>query len=68
TGIGGMVGAVAGLVADFSLGQLLTGSGPSGYFFAFLVAGCLYLVILGIVHLIMPGMSPLDENFKRITA
>ncbi len=68
TGIGGMVGAVAGLLADFSLGRLLTESGPSGYFFAFLVAGSLYLVILGIVHLMMPTMSPLDENLKRIPA
>ncbi len=68
TGVGGMVGAVAGLLADFSLGQILTGSGPSGYFFAFLVAGCLYLVILGIVHLIMPNMTPLDENLRKVAS
>jgi MFS transporter, ACS family, hexuronate transporter len=66
TGIGGMVGAVAGLVADYSLGQVLTASGPSGYFFAFLVAGFLYIVVLGFVHLLMPKMTPLDENFRRI--
>jgi len=68
TGIGGMVGAVAGLLADYSLGQVLTESGPSGYFFAFLVAGCLYLVILGFVHLITPKMIPLDENLHRVAA
>jgi ACS family hexuronate transporter-like MFS transporter len=66
TGIGGMVGAVAGLVTDYSLGQILTSSGPAGYFFAFLVAGLLYLIILGIVHLLMPRMTPLDENLRRI--
>jgi ACS family hexuronate transporter-like MFS transporter len=66
TGVGGMVGAVAGLVADYSLGQILTSSGPAGYFFAFLVAGSLYLVILGAVHLLMPTMTPLDENLRRI--
>ena len=66
TGIGGMVGAVAGLLADYSLGELLTTSGPSGYFFAFLMAGSLYLVILGIVHLIMPKMTPLDENLRKV--
>lgn len=66
TGIGGMVGAVAGFVADYTLGQVLTASGPSGYFFAFLVAGLLYIVVLGLVHLIMPKMTPLDENLKRI--
>ena len=66
TGIGGMVGAAAGLLADYSLGRILTTSGPSGYFFAFLVAGSMYLVILGIVHLLTPKMTPLDENLKPI--
>lgn len=66
TGIGGMVGAVAGLIADFSLGKVLTASGPSGYFFAFLLAGSCYLIILGIVHLLMPRMTPLDENLRRV--
>ena len=65
-GIGGMVGALAGLVADFSLGQVLSSSGPAGYFFAFLVAGSCYLVILGAVHLLMPRMTPLDENLRRV--
>jgi nitrate/nitrite transporter NarK len=63
-GIGGMMGAVAGLVADLSLGAVLEGSGPAGYFFAFLVAGSCYLVILGVIHLMMPDMRPLDENLK----
>jgi len=66
TGIGGMVGAVAGLTADYSLGQVLGTSGPSGYFFAFLIAGSCYLIVLGIAHLLMPHMTPLDENLKRI--
>jgi MFS family permease len=65
-GIGGMVGAVAGLVADFSLGQLLSSSGPAGYFFAFLVAGSCYLIILGVVHVLMPRMTPLDENLRHV--
>jgi ACS family hexuronate transporter-like MFS transporter len=62
-----MVGAVAGLIADFSLGQVLSSSGPAGYFFAFLIAGSCYLVILGIVHLLMPRMTPLDENLRPIS-
>ncbi|MGA9117033.1 MAG: MFS transporter [Bacteroidota bacterium] len=66
TGIGGMVGAVAGLLADYSLGRVLTSSGPAGYFFAFLVAGSAYLILLGVAHLLMPKMTPLDENLKRI--
>src|SRR5204862_1547244 len=66
TGIGGMVGAVAGLAADYSLGQVLSSSGPAGYFFAFLIAGSCYLVILGAVHLLMPRLSPLDDNLPRV--
>ena len=66
TGIGGMVGAVAGLTADFSLGKVLTSSGPAGYFFAFMIAGSAYLILLGVVHLLMPKMTPLDENLKPV--
>jgi MFS transporter, ACS family, hexuronate transporter len=66
TGIGGMVGALSGLLADLSLGKVLSTSGPAGYFFAFLIAGSLYLVCLGVIHLLMPKMTPLDENLRHI--
>lgn len=66
TGIGGMIGAVAGISADWALGGLLDSSGNEGYFWAFLVAGLLYIVILGIIHLITPDMTPLDENLKKV--
>jgi len=66
TGIGGMVGAVAGLTADFSLGRVLTESGPSGYFFAFMIAGSCYLLLLGVAHVLMPKMTPLNEDLKRV--
>lgn len=66
TGIGGMVGATSGLIADATLGQVLQGSGMQGYFYAFLFAGMAYLAVLGIVHLIMPTISPLDKNLKLI--
>lgn len=66
TGIGGMVGAVAGISADWALGDLLDSSGVGGYFWAFLCAGLLYIVVLAIVHLITPNMKPLDENLKSI--
>jgi ACS family hexuronate transporter-like MFS transporter len=65
-GIGGMVGAIAGLVADWTLGQVLSASGPSGYFIAFFFAGSCYLILLGVVHVLMPRMTPLDENLKPI--
>lgn len=66
TGIGGMVGAVASIIANFTLGEVLASSGPSGYFFAFLVSGSAYMILLGVVHLLMPKMRPLDENLNPI--
>ena len=66
TGIGGMIGAAAGLTADFSLGRVLESSGPGGYFFAFLLAGSMYLIVLGIMHLLIPKMRPLDENLNPV--
>ncbi len=59
-GIGGMVGAASGIVANLALGKVLTDAGPQGYVYAFLVAGSLYLVVLGIVHLVMPKMKPVQ--------
>lgn len=65
-GIGGAMGAFAGLVAHLTLGELLTTSGKGAYFFAFLIAGSMYLIVLGIAHLLMPKMTPLGEDFKPI--
>ena len=66
TGIGGMVGAVAGMLSDKALGSVLDEAGNSGYFWAFLIAGTMYLVVLGVVHLLMPNMDPLDENLNKV--
>lgn len=65
-GIGGMIGAVAGILADMALGSVLDTANNSGYFWAFLVAGSCYLIVLILVHLIMPKMTPLDENLQPI--
>ncbi|MDP5104603.1 MAG: MFS transporter [Polaribacter sp.] len=65
-GIGGMIGAVAGIIADFALGSVLDSAGNNGYFWAFLIAGFSYVIILGFVHLLMPKMTPLDENLNKI--
>ncbi|MBN2165174.1 MAG: MFS transporter [Marinilabiliaceae bacterium] len=65
TGIGGMIGAVAGIVGDKVLGKVLDSAGNTGYFWAFLIAGSCYLIILGIVHVLMPKMKPLtDKDFE----
>ena len=66
-GIGGMVGAVAGILGDKILGTVLDQANNSGYFWAFLIAGSMYLIILGLVHLLMPKMTPLDENLNPVT-
>jgi ACS family hexuronate transporter-like MFS transporter len=65
-GIGGMVGAVAGIISNVLLGSVLDSAGNAGFFWAFLVAGSSYIVILGLVHLIMPKMTPLDENLELV--
>ncbi len=66
TGIGGMVGAAAGIFANLTMGDVLTTAGPAGYFYAFLVAGLMYLVVLAIAHVLTPNLTPLDENLQRV--
>ncbi|BDD02189.1 MFS transporter [Persicobacter psychrovividus] len=56
-GFGGMVGAVTGMVIDFFLGHYLDAFGSNAYFWMFLVAGCSYLIILGIIHLMLPKLE-----------
>lgn len=65
-GIGGMTGAIASSAAFFILGHALDNSTERGFFFAFLVAGSMYLICLLIVHLIMPKMTPLNDDLKPI--
>ncbi|WP_341220174.1 MFS transporter [Polaribacter atrinae] len=65
-GIGGMVGAVTGIVSSKILGSLLDKADNTAYFWAFLIAGSCYLVILGCIHLLMPKMTPLDENLVTV--
>lgn len=66
TGIGGMIGALASIAANLGLGNLLDRSGVTGYFFAFLIAGSLYLICLLFIHIIMPKMSPLNEDLNHV--
>ncbi|HOX74528.1 MAG TPA: MFS transporter [Bacteroidales bacterium] len=65
-GIGKMVGVVVSIVADLALGSVLDKAGNSGYFWAFVIAGFSYLAILGFVHMLMPKMTPLDDNLEYI--
>ena len=65
-GIGKMLGVAVAIIADIALGAVLDTAGNSGYFWAFIIAGSSYLVILGFVHLLMPKMTPLDDNLNYI--
>jgi len=65
-GIGKMVGVAVAVVADVALGSVLDTAGNSGYFWAFIIAGFSYISILGFVHLLMPHMTPLDDNLQHI--
>lgn len=66
TGIGKMLGVAVAIVADIALGAVLDKANNSGYFWAFVIAGLSYLIILGFVHLLMPRMTPLDDNLEYV--
>lgn len=65
-GIGKMVGVATAIIADYALGAILDTSGNNGYFWAFVVAGLSYLLIIGTVQLLMPLMTPMDDNLNYI--
>lgn len=65
-GIGKMVGVAVAIIADLALGAVLDTAGNSGYFWAFMIAGFSYISILGFVHLLMPHMTPLDDNLNHV--
>jgi ACS family hexuronate transporter-like MFS transporter len=65
-GIGKMIGVVVAIIADIALGAVLDTAGNSGYFWAFMIAGFSYILILGFVHLLMPKMTPLDDNLNYV--
>jgi MFS transporter, ACS family, hexuronate transporter len=65
-GIGKMVGVAVAILADVALGAVLDTANNSGYFYAFVIAGSSYLIILAFVHLLMPRMTPMDDNLKYI--
>jgi len=65
-GVGKMVGVGVSIVADLALGSVLDTANNSGYFWAFVIAGCSYLVILGFVHMLMPKMTPMNDNLEYV--
>jgi ACS family hexuronate transporter-like MFS transporter len=58
-GIGGMAGAVGGLFIATAVGHLLQWTGS--YKVPFFIAGCAYLVGLGVIHLLSPRLQPAGD-------
>lgn len=64
-GIGGMAGAVGGILFPMLVGWLLdtyktAGDISAGYNILFLICGCAYLLAWGIMHLFTPTMKKVD--------
>ncbi len=55
-GIGGMAGAVGGMLIAMIVGRILQWTGS--YLPIFIIAGSAYLVALGIIHLLAPKLEP----------
>ncbi len=55
TGIGGMFGAVGGILLALLAGRIIT---AFGYLPMFIIASCSYLIALVIIHLVLPKLEP----------
>jgi ACS family hexuronate transporter-like MFS transporter len=58
-GIGGMAGAVGGVTLAVVTGALLQKT-PGDYTLNFVIAGSIYLVTLGVIHLMVPRLQPVE--------
>ncbi|QJW88773.1 MFS transporter [Spirosoma taeanense] len=66
TGIGGMFGAVGGILLALLAGRIIT---AFGYLPMFIIASCAYLIALVIIHLVLPRLEPvtLEELEAELT-
>jgi ACS family hexuronate transporter-like MFS transporter len=64
TGIGGMFGAVGGILLALLSGRIIT---AFGYLPMFIIASCSYLIALIIIHLVLPKLEPVrtEELMNR---
>ncbi len=58
-GIGGMAGAIGGVILQVITGVILQKT-PGNYTVNFIIAGSVYLLALAIVHLLVPKLEPAD--------
>jgi MFS transporter, ACS family, hexuronate transporter len=64
TGIGGMFGAIGGIVLALAAGRIITNF---GYLPMFVIAGCSYLIALALIHLILPKLEPVRaEDIEEV--
>ena len=66
TGIGGMAGAIGGLIFSKFAGKLFDhykaiGEIETGYYIIFIICGLAYLTAWIIIHLLVPKMKPIDR-------
>lgn len=57
-GLGGMAGAVGGMLIAKTVGYVLQWTGS--YFIPFLIAGLVYIVALGLIHILVPKFRPAE--------
>jgi len=60
TGIGGFAGAVGGALIAQLVGGLLQNIGIQGYVIPFFIASIGYFIALGVMHLLIPEIKPLN--------
>ena len=65
-GIGGMAGAVSGMLLAELVGRVLQSTGS--YYFLFLAPPVAYLLAIGIIHLFLPRLEPLTESELLISS
>ncbi len=65
TGIGGMFGAVGGILLALLAGRIIT---AFGYLPMFIIASCAYLLGLLIIHLVLPKLEPVKAEELQTTS
>ena len=63
-GFGGFAGAIGGAVIALLVGRILQTVGVDGYAIPFAIAGAGYLITVGLIHLIMPNIRPVQPDPK----
>jgi len=57
-GIGGMAGAIGGMLIAEVVGYALQATGS--YFVPFVIAGAAYLLALALMHILVPRLQPVN--------